>query len=135
MQSKLYKKKEFRLDPNEEVTRIMLLPTHQETQEPIAKVMVKDRIGGKLGKGQQREKTIVCGDLVNVDKMVLLHHLFIESKKVLPVYFKDFTEKNIDPFDEKKEEKIVPKTDAPEWETPGGDIEPVKKIIDNRTQE
>ena len=51
MQSKLYKKKEFRLDPNEEVTRIMLLPTHQETQEPIAKVMVKDRIGGKLGKG------------------------------------------------------------------------------------
>ena len=113
----------------------MLLPTHQETQEPIAKVMVKDRIGGKLGKGQQREKTIVCGDLVNVDKMVLLHHLFIESKKVLPVYFKDFTEKNIDPFDEKKEEKIVPKTDAPEWETPGGDIEPVKKIIDNRTQE
>ena len=63
--------------------------------------MVKDRLSGKLGGGVEKERTIIAGDLVNVDKMVLLHHLFIESKKVMPCYFKDFTEKNIDPFDQK----------------------------------
>ena len=87
MQSKLFNKREFRLDPNEVVTRIMLLPTDQDTKVPLAKVMVKDGISEKFGGGKEREKTIVAGDLVKVDKMVLLHHLFIESKKVLPVYF------------------------------------------------
>ena len=61
---------------------------------------MKDRLSGKLGGGVEKERTIIAGDLVNVDKMVLLHHLFIESKKVLPCYFKDFIEKNIDPFDQ-----------------------------------
>ena len=59
---------------------------------------MKDRLSSKLGGGVEKERTIIAGDLVNVDKMVLLHHLFIESKKVMPCYFKDFTEKNIDPF-------------------------------------
>ena len=62
--------------------------------------MVKDRMSGKLGGGVEKERTIVAGDLVNVDKMVLLHHLFVESKMVLPCYFEHFTEKNIDPFDQ-----------------------------------
>ena len=75
------------MDPNEVVTRIMLLPTDQDTKEPLAKVMVKDGLGAKSGDGEERERTIVACDLVKVDKMVLLHHLFIESKKVLPVYF------------------------------------------------
>ena len=97
----------------------MLLPIDQDTQEPLAKVMVKDGISEKFGGGKEREKTIVAGDLVKVDKMVLLHHLFIESKKVLPVYFQDFIEENIDPFVENKQKKIVPKMDAPDWETPG----------------
>ena len=79
----------------------MRLPINQETKEPLAVVMVKDLMGSKLGGGVEKEKTIVAGDLVRVDKMVMLHHLFVESKQVLPSYFEDFIEKKVDRFDEK----------------------------------
>ena len=49
---------------------------------------------------------------MKVDKMVILHHLFVESSLVAPAYFDDFITKKIDPFDEKQEEKVVPKVEA-----------------------
>ena len=83
--------------------------------------MVKDLMGSKLGGGVEKERTIVAGDLVRVDKMVILHHLFVESKHVLPTYFEDFIEKRIDHFDGKHKEQIIAKIDAPEEETPGNE--------------
>ena len=111
------------MGPNEVVTRILKIAVHQETKEPIPEVMVKDGMGVKLNQGIERKKSIIAGDLVGADKFVLLHYLFVESMQVDPSYFKDFTVKNVNPYDEKKEEKVVPKTDAPKWETPGGDTE------------
>ena len=103
MQSKLFNNSRFRLGVNEEVTRILRLPTDLETREPTAVVMVKDLMSSKLGGGVEKEKTIVAGDLVRVDKMVILHHLFVESKHVLPTYFEDFIEKRVDRFDGKQQ--------------------------------
>ena len=50
-----------------------------------------------------------------------------------PSYFDEFVQKVVDPFDEKKKEKMVPKIAEPESETPGNQSEPVKMIVDSRT--
>ena len=42
-------------------------------------VKVTDYMSAKSGGGTEKEKTIVAGDLVKVDKMVILHHLFCHN--------------------------------------------------------
>ena len=133
--SALFEDKRYRLGHNERITQILRLFVNQETREPLAQVMVRDLMGAKSGGGVDKERTIVAGDLVNADKMHFLHHLFCQNKQVEPSYFDEFVQKVVDPFDEKKKEKMVPKIAEPESETPGNEPEPVKKIVDSRTQQ
>ena len=100
------------MNDNEKVTRFLKSPINHATKEPLAEVMVIDGMSSEIGGGVEKFKTIVAGDLVKVDKMVILHHLFVESSLVAPAYFDDFITKKIDPFDEKQEEKVVPKVEA-----------------------
>ena len=52
--------------------------------------MVKDLISHQLGGGEEKARTIVIGDLMKADKLVLLSHLAVESMQVEPSYFEDF---------------------------------------------
>ena len=52
--------------------------------------MVKDLISHQLGGGEENARTIVIGDLMKADKLVLLYHLAVESMQVEPSYFEDF---------------------------------------------
>ena len=63
MESKLLQNKDKWLGVNERITRILDIQFDNGYREPMAEVMVVDRLSDKLGDGVEKRKYIVAGDL------------------------------------------------------------------------
>ena len=78
---------------NERITRILDIHFDYGYREPMADVMVVDRLSDKLGDGGvEKRKYIVAGDLSQATIRQILNCYFVETNQVCECYFDDFFE-------------------------------------------
>ena len=77
---------------NERITRILDIQFDNGYREPMAEVMVVDRLSDKLGDGVEKRKYIVAGDLSQATIRQILNCYFVETNQVCECYFDDFFE-------------------------------------------